>query len=240
MTPRISYLLPVHNDAATIVATARTLATRLRAFPGSEIVLVENGSADASYAQCMHAAERSTAEVSVIVSRSAPGMGNALREGIRVSRGDLVILTASDLPFGFTDLDAWLKLDSPPKVVIGSKGHPQSEIETSLLRRTLSAGFTAIRRLALGVTAADTQGAIFIDGDLCRSILPHLRCEDYLITTEVVAWAQRFGHAAFEVPVKYRQSGESTVSPVRDAARMLVGLMRLRQRLRLAPADAYQ
>jgi glycosyltransferase involved in cell wall biosynthesis len=231
-TPRITYDLAVHNSAAVLEATVQAVLARLGGIPGSEIVLVENGSTDTSPQLCAELATGRREGVEVVAATSATGLGHALRRGLELARGDLVVLTAADLPFGFTDLDAWLRLDNPPAVVLGSKGHPQSHVHVSASRRVLSGGFRVLRRLAVGIDAADTQGSILISGELGRRILPMLTCDDYLVETEIVAWAVRMGERPLEVPVVYERPTASTVSPISDSARMAIGLVRLRRRLR--------
>jgi dolichyl-phosphate beta-glucosyltransferase len=227
--PRISYVLGVHNSAAFLEATVDSLVDRLRDLPGSEVILVENGSSDSSAEVCARLA--SDAPVRVVAATSEKGLGYAFRRGIEVATGDLLVLTGADLPFGFGDLDACLGLDPLPAVVLGSKAHPQSQIDVTPTRRILSKGFSLARWIILGIKAGDTQGSNLINGDLARRILPHLRCGDYLIQTEIVAWAVRFGVKPVEVPVVYERALSSTVSPLRDAWRMGVGLLRLRGRL---------
>ena len=233
--PRISYVLGVHNSAAFLDKTVQMLVERLEGLPGAEVILVENGSSDESAAVCARLAQDEP--VRVIATTSAQGLGYAFRKGIAEAQGDLLVHTGADLPFGFVDLDAALALDPRPGVVLGSKAHPDSQIDVTLVRRVLSWGFSMARWLILGIRAGDTQGSNLIDGDLARRILPHLRCGDYLIQTEIVAWAVHFGVKPREVPVVYERALSSTVSPLRDSWRMAIGLLRLRGRLRRAPAE---
>jgi dolichyl-phosphate beta-glucosyltransferase len=231
-----TYILPVHNQEAVLEATVRELQRRLESFPGSEVILVENGSTDSSAALCARlAATPADRTVAVRSLHSATGLGNALRCGMAVARGDVVVLTAADLPFGFSDLDAWLAHDPHPPLAIGSKAHPDSATQVPWLRSTMSAGFRVARRAVLGMRTGDSQGTIFISTALCRQVLPHLRCSGFLISTEVIAWATNFGADAVELPVVYVASGGSTVSPLADSLRMLRGLIALRRRL-AAPA----
>jgi glycosyltransferase involved in cell wall biosynthesis len=48
----LSYVLPVHNDESTLAANVARVAEHLRQYEGSEILLVENGSRDGSWAEC--------------------------------------------------------------------------------------------------------------------------------------------------------------------------------------------
>jgi dolichyl-phosphate beta-glucosyltransferase len=234
VTLTISYVLPVHNDASSIGEVVRRITERIDAYPGSEVVLIENASTDRSAAVIEGLADtRSTERVTVLSCRSHKGIGRAWRAGIPLTTGELVVLTASDLPFGFSDLDAALNMNPTPPLIIGSKAHPGSRVEVDRLRLIISHGFRLIRGVLLGLWQGDTQGSLLINGPLVRSLLPDLECADYLIATEIVVESVRRGVAPREVPIDYpRQAQRSTVSPLVDSLRMVAGLMRLRRRLR--------
>lgn len=232
LTPRISYVLPVHNQERVIAASIERLLNRLAAFPGSEVVLVENGSTDSSPALCAQLAGTSADDrVRVRVTQSETGMGNALSRGIAVAEGDILVLSAADLPFGFTDLDALLAMDPRPRLAIGSKAHTQSHTRIPATRRIMSEAFRLLRLAVLGLRVRDSQGTILIDAPLAREIAPHLRCGDFLISTEIVAWGKRLGATPVELPITYIATPGSTVSPLGDSLRMARGLFALRRRL---------
>jgi hypothetical protein len=233
VTPTISYVIPVHNNASSIASVVRRVAERIAAHPGSEVVLIENASTDASAAVIEGLADTlSTERVTVLACRSAKGIGCAWRVGIPRTTGELVVLTASDLPFGFSDLDGALRLQPRPPLLIGSKAHPSSVLEVDRLRKMMSRLFRVVRGLLLGLWQGDTQGSLLISGPLLRELAPDLGCADYLVATEIIAEGVRRGVTPVEVPITYpRQDQRSTVSPLRDSLRMLAGLVRLRRRL---------
>jgi len=234
-----SYVLPVHNQESVLLHSVLRLHARLREFPDSEILLVENGSSDESAALCAELSSMLAADgVAVRTATSPKGMGHALRRGMAMARGDVVVLTAADLPFDFTDLDAYLATWPRPRIAIGSKGHPQSQVDVASERRVMSEVFRWMRRATLGLRVRDSQGTIFLDASLCRRILPRLACGDFLISTEVVCWAIAEGAEPVEMPVVYPRSQSSTVSPVRDSARMLAEMVALRRRLHDATGTA--
>jgi dolichyl-phosphate beta-glucosyltransferase len=229
--PRVSYVIPVHNQIAELRKTVRLLIARLGHLPGSEIILVENGSTDGSGPLCLAlAATYDSEEVAVRVTTSAKGLGFAWRRGMALARGDTFVLTAADLPFGFTDLDGYLGLSPRPRLVMGSKTHPESQIETPVVRRAMSSGFGWLRAGLIGLNI-DTQGSVLIQRSLAQMLLPRLHAGDYLIGAEINLWAVHEGVTPIEVPVVYTASGRSTVSPLRDSVSMAVGLLALRRRL---------
>ena len=237
---RITYTLAVHDFTAWMEDNVSRVVERLRSFPGSEVILVENGSGDGSLEMASSLAARlNSEEVAVRVDSVPKGLGHAHKRGLQLARGDLVVVIGVDLPFGFTDLDQWLALDEPPPLVLGSKSHPRSRLGVSAGRRVMSFGFRVARRLILGIATGDTQGSILISGSLAQRIAPRLRCTDYLVTTEIVAWAIRLGARPLELPVVYPGPvSQSTVRPLRDTVRMLAGMVALRGRLRhVAPVS---
>ena len=238
MTPALSYVLPVHNQASVLEESVQRLRARLGAFPGSEVLLIENASSDTSAAICARlAAAHASETVPVRAAESARGMGSALRRGIALAAGDVLVLTAADMPFGFTDLDAYLACEPRPQLAIGSKAHTRSSTRIPLRRRVMSEAFRLLRRALLGLRVGDSQGTILIDAKLARALAPRLRCDDYLISTEIVSWATALGYTPVELPVTYVATGSSTVSPLRDSVRMARGLVALRGRLRSQPAS---
>jgi dolichyl-phosphate beta-glucosyltransferase len=229
--PTFSYVIPVHNQIADLRRTVRLLVERLGHLPGSEVILVENGSSDGSGPLCLSlAAMFDGDDVAARVTTSAKGLGFAWRRGMAIARAETLVLTAADLPFGFTDLDGYLGMSPRPSLVMGSKTHPDSQVETSLVRRTLSGGFGMLRAGLLSVDV-DTQGTMIIGRALAQSLLPRLRSGDFLIGAEIICWAVSEGITPLEVPIVYTASGRSTVSPLRDSTHMAIGLFALRRRL---------
>jgi dolichyl-phosphate beta-glucosyltransferase len=235
---RISYLVPVHNEEEALPATARAIVERLSRHPGSELVMVENGSTDRSPALVEELSRQlDSPGVAVVAAHSAKGYGNAMRHGIAVATGDLLVITAADLPFGFSDLDAALALDPSPLLMIGSKAHPQSLVAATARRRAMSAGFRLLRRAVIGLRVGDSQGTILVQAGVARGLLAHLRAGDFFFSTELIALAGRLGAEPVELPVDYRNPRPgSTVRPLHDGLRMGRALFDLRQRLRTLSA----
>lgn len=229
----LTYVVPAHNSTSAIEATLGALASRL-ADADAEVVVVENGSTDGTDALLRRIEQAwSHPRLSLRLLRSAKGMGHAYRAGIAASRGDRVVLTADDLPFGFDDLDAAEAVDpAVHPVVIGSKGHRDSDVDRGVLRRVLSAGFLALRRAVLGMRTRDPQGTFVLAGDWARAVGPRLTESGYLVTTELCFLAERSGVQPLEVPVRLSPQHREHRSriTVRDVRQMAVGLLAIRRR----------
>jgi hypothetical protein len=229
----LSYVVPAHNSSSVLASTLQALVTRLDG-RRAEVVVVENGSTDGTPA-LLEGIRREWRHrsVSLVVLDSAKGLGNAYRTGIAASRGERVLLTADDLPFGFTDLDAADGVD-PGKhpVVIGSKGHRDSDVGRGVLRLVLTGGFRLLRRVVLGMRTMDPQGTFLLDGPWARQVVLLLTEPGYLVTTELCYLAERAGIVPLEVPVRLAVGHAEHRSRIKvlDVWRMGAGLVGIRRR----------
>jgi glycosyltransferase involved in cell wall biosynthesis len=143
-------VIPACNAANSL---GETLA-RLVRLPGGtpeEIIVVENGSDDDTWNLLERLQKDWADECPLVVLRSEKGIGAAYRAGVAVSRGDHVLLTADDLPFGTSDVEAVLACRSLPRFAIGSKAHPRSRVRRTVLRRVATRVFRVARRAVLGL-----------------------------------------------------------------------------------------
>jgi dolichyl-phosphate beta-glucosyltransferase len=233
----LSVVVPAHNSAAFIEGTAKRLAERL-SDRNAEIIVVENGSDDETLQLCHQlAADWPGGRVSLSVMQSNKGMGNALRKGIQVSHGRLILLTADDLPFGFDDLDAADRLAASsggqlPPILIGSKAHPESQIARGATRGLLASGFGLLRKLILRTKVGDSQGTFLVNGELLRRLTRYAYEGGFLFTTELVLIAEQAGLRPVEVPVRLAPNHGDHPSRVAlsDVAAMAIGLLRIRLR----------
>ena len=215
--PVLSIIVPAHNSGTRLEGTVDLLRREL-GDAGIEVIIVENGSTDDTWE---------------VACQSDVGLGAAYREGIRRASGQTLLLTADDLPFGLTDIDAWRRVDATA-LVVGSKAHRESRVPRSLLRSVMSGGYRVLRWVVLGMTVADCQGTIFAPRDWLAARLPDLREDGYLASTEIVYLAQQQGKPVIEVPVTLAPRHDDGKTRIRlgDIRDMAFGLLRLRARRR--------
>jgi hypothetical protein len=248
-TPLVSFVLPVHDDEAILAPNVDLLSARLARSPGSDVFLVENGSHDASWAAC-EASRGARSGVEIRAYREArAGLGLAYARGIGEvlavhgpSTSRWAVLTATDLPFAFTDLDRALPLmERGVRAIAGSKAHAASQAWAGARRNAMSRAYRHARRAVLGMRVGDSQGSFFVRLDLLAAVSPHVRASDFFYTTELAYLIERAGDAIAEVPVvlepHQRVAARSSVMPLTHASRMLVQLFQLKRRaiLRRSP-----
>jgi glycosyltransferase involved in cell wall biosynthesis len=217
-----SYLVAVHNEEAGLPSLVARLRERLAEFPGSEVVLCENGSKDGSLAVAEKLAAESAA-VRITTTTNA-GLGHGLAMGMEdvLARSDAherwIVLTAADLPFDFSDLDRFLEwrhkqTDDPRAVLVGSKAHPDTSRQRDWKRSVATFGFRSLRTVILQMKTHDPQGTFFVARGVAERLLPHIIARNYFFTTELVYFAERAGIPVIEIPVVF--AGERRASTVR-------------------------
>lgn len=222
-----SVIVPTRNGGEVIADTVRSLAGALAG--GDEIVVVENGSTDATTQVLDHLSAAWAYDCTLVVLHSAPGLGEALRTGVLASTGQWLLLTADDLPFGFSDYDQFSRLPSDVIVAVGSKAHPDSQVIRSWRRVVQSRIFRFLRAALLQSKVGDSQGTIWVDGEWARSFAMASREMGLMWTTELVLAAEQQGIAVREVPVSLSDAHETGSSRFRlsDAWQSVVGFIRL-------------
>jgi glycosyltransferase involved in cell wall biosynthesis len=220
-------VIPVHNGTGDLGMTLKSLSLRLDG--RDDVVVVENGSAPDLTDCTRRLVEQSDWPFSVRLVECARGLGNALRGGLAATTADLVVCTAADLPFGFSDLDALLSMSERPALAVGSKA--MAADERPLKRRLASVAFRYLRDWLVPGLTADTQGTLLGSGPLMRALAARCQESGFLFSTELLALASRLHVRAVELPVSMTVSPSSTVRLLQNGTEMAYALYRLRRRL---------
>lgn len=231
------YLVAAYNEEDVLARTIHDLAIIPERFPGSEVLILVNGSSDRTWQIAQTLSEENSNWVTSY-HNTEKGMGVAFKRGLRellekrhLGTDDWIVFCASDLPFGFSDLESFLKMSSKDRqdnvLFVGSKSHPQSKVERNWKRKLGSKFFEIARRLILNIKTRDTQGSLFLRGEQV-SIVEKLKSNDYFITAEIVYFAEKIGMVT-EMPVHLRSEiRNSKISLIKDGCKSLLQLLKIR------------
>jgi hypothetical protein len=233
-------VLPFHSDLTSIGTTVRRAREEGPAHGVREVLLAHNGkplSAEAQAKVDLLVAPREGDRPEVrFLDTTAKGIGAGYKLGIREAREDFVILSADDLPFGWSDVVAFERAGRPD-FAIGSKAHPESQLAgVTKMRRVSSLTFLTLRRLLLGWgTPGDSQGSLIVRTSVAKRLLPELVYDHYLCSLELATLHLKRGGRVVEVPITVDHNPHaSSVSVLGDGWRMTKELVELRRRMKRA------
>jgi dolichyl-phosphate beta-glucosyltransferase len=234
MLPTFSVVIPCFNEAARIGRTLRlTLDYLQSASPESELIVINDGSTDATSAIARDVLTTAETENRLLENFPNRGKGAAVRTG----------LLAAQKPIGlFFDADLSTPLSQIPKVIgpiangdvdlaFGSRALDRSLIGIRQPRRREYAGrvFNLLVRLSTGLPFWDTQcGFKAFRLDVCRPLLEAARVQGFAFDVELLFLAHRAGLRLQEIPVRWNHAEGSKVDFIHDSLRMLREVIKLR------------
>jgi hypothetical protein len=236
-----SLVLPFHSDLTSIGTTVRRAREEGGPLGIREVLLCHNGRSLTVEAQAKIdalVAEREGDRPAVrSLHTDAKGIGAGYKLGIAEASEEFTVLSADDLPFGWSDVSAFAEAGRPD-FAIGSKAHPASQLAgVTVMRRVSSLTFLTLRRLLLGwATPGDSQGSFIVRTSTAKGLLPDLVYDHYLCSLELATLHLKRGGRVVEVPIIVDHNPhQSSVSVVSDGWRMTKELVALRQRMKRLP-----
>jgi glycosyltransferase involved in cell wall biosynthesis len=204
--PHISIVIPIYNEQAILHAAVVDLRERLKPLGWSyEIILAENGSKDRTveigHELAAKYADPEDGQVKII-SLGEPNYGKALKQGILLARGDIVLCDEIDLcdtTFHKSAVDILETAEAD--LVIGSKLAAGAEDDRPLIRHAASIAYSTLLKVMLGFRGTDTHGLkAFRRAALLDTVRACLVDKD-VFASEFVIRADRGGIAIKEIPV---------------------------------------
>jgi dolichyl-phosphate beta-glucosyltransferase len=200
-----------------------------------EILVVDDGSSDGTSRLALQPQYR---EIRWLRLEQNRGKGAALRTGVLASTGGEVLLCDADLS---TPIEEYQRLRphlESAGVVLGSRGLADSKItrRQPAYRELMGRLFNVLVRLVAVGGIRDTQcGFKLLRGDLARSLFADMQIDRFAFDVELVWLARRRGANVKEVGVAWHDSPASSVHALRDSARMLADVLKIRWRHRGEP-----
>jgi glycosyltransferase involved in cell wall biosynthesis len=245
MSASLSVVIPAYNEAARLEKTLRAVVDYLRQnFPGSEIIVVDDGSADetASLARAVFQ-DSGDLRTSVISYKSNLGKGRAVRLGLLAARGDVALFSDADLS---TPISEAPKLVDPIvngqyDVTFGSRALDRQLIGVHQSWRREQGGrvFNLVVRLATGMPFWDTQcGFKAFRMSACRPLIEAATVDRFGFDVELLFLAFRAGLKLKEIPVRWDHNEGSKVTLFSDSFKMVNEVNLIRQQARRGVYDS--
>jgi len=228
----VSLILPAFNEVARIARTIQEVQVYFERHKVICEIIVSADGNDGTRELVSEMAKTNT-RLKVIGSNERRGKGYGIRQGVTLASGEII---------GFVDADNKTPIEEYDKVepllgagydiVIGSRGLPGTVIERRQpwYRRVGSAGFSMFMHIVVGLRdIPDTQcGFKFFQRHVALELFKRQRVDGYMFDVEILYLARQAGYRIGQVPVHWRDDGDSRLALVRGNVRNVRDIFAIR------------
>ena len=230
----LSIVIPCYNEEERLPRTIEQIERYLDSKDVAyELILVDDGSTDGTRLVMDTAAERNRS-VRLEALPQNRGKGRALAEGVAAAKGSEILVTDADLSTPIEELEKLqAQLDKGAGVAIASRAVRGSRVEVSqpIYRVLMGKAFNLLVQAVLLPGIWDTQcGFKLFRADVAHDAFGRLTTDGFGYDPEVLFRAKKRGVKIAEVPVVWRNSAPTKVSPIMSSIDMFKHVVRVRFR----------
>ncbi len=230
--PLITLILPAYNEVKRIAQTVGEAKTYFEERGFSYEIIVSADGNDGTRELVAELAQTDPT-LKVIGSEERRGKGYGIRKAVELAQGDIVGFSDADNKTPITEFDKFLPhLQSGCEVVIGSRGLKQSRIEQSqpFYRRIGSKAFAIFMHTLVGLPdIIDTQcGFKFFQRSVAQNLFRRQQIDGYMFDVEILYLAQKAGYRIEQIPIRWRDDGDSRLVLLSGNIRNGLDILRVR------------
>ncbi|MCL2524513.1 MAG: glycosyltransferase family 2 protein [Betaproteobacteria bacterium] len=213
----VSIVLPAKNEGLAIGATVRCV---VETCPGAEIIVVDDGSTDATVR------EAGRASAKVIFHPYSKGNGAAIKSGARAASGEIIVFLDADGQHNPADIPRLLaRLDSGYDMVVGARGKGS---QASVGRGLANALYNRMASYMTGHRIDDlTSGFRAVRAARFREFLYLLPNGFSYPTTSTMAFFRAGYSVAYEPIDAAQRVGKSHIRLLRDGVRFFLIIFKI-------------
>lgn len=238
MSGSVSIVIPAFNEAERIAASLAEVCGFARTYGRVvEVIVVDDGSTDATADLVASEAERANADggprLRLVRHEMNRGKGASVRTGFEHATADIVLFSDADLSAPIAEMPLLVEPIAAGEcdIAIGSRNLNASRIELrqSLFRRNAGRVFNLMVRLMTGLPLQDTQcGFKAFRRIAAQPVFAAQRIDGFAFDVELLYIARRSGLRIRELPVRWSHAAGSKVSMLVHTWEMAFDLLRIR------------
>ncbi len=194
---KLSVIIPVFNEENTILE----ILEKVKKVPiEKEIIIVDDGSTDRTREILKNIKDE---RIKIIFKEKNQGKGSAIREGLKVVKGDIVVIQDADLEYNPND---WIKM-----IELMEKENVEVVYGSRVLGKNKKSSFLFyLGGRILSLIANILYNAKITDEPTCYKMFKkqvinsiNLKCNGFEFCPEVTAKIRKKGFIIYEVPISY-------------------------------------
>ena len=216
-TPSISIIVPAYNEAESIGSVVQQIRNQ---YPTAEIIVIDDGSSDHTDQAALSSGAKVYAHPYNI------GNGAAVKSGIRVASGDILVFMDGDGQHDPTEINNMLAFLPDYDMVVGARTQRgQASIGRALGNRFYNWFASYVAKFRVEDL---TSGFRAIKADLAKSFL-YLLPNTYSYPTTLTLGVLRSGRSVKYVPIRAqaRRKGKSKIRFFQDGARFFMIIVKI-------------
>ncbi len=215
---KISIILPVYNEAESLVSILERIEKTLSGFD-YEIIAVDDGSTDGS-SEIL----RKT-KTKVIRHPYNIGNGAAIKSGIRAAKGDIIVLMDADGQHNPSDIPKMLKLIGEYDMIVGARIRSHG---APMHRRWANIFYNKFASYLVMKNIQDlTSGFRAIKADIAKKFV-YLLPNTFSYPSTITMALFRAGYSVGYIPIEVtKRAGKSKINLVADGSRFLLIIMKI-------------
>lgn len=234
---KLSIIIPVYNEEKTIERIVKKIISKNLGGVKKEIIIVDDGSSDKSPLIIQRIA-KDNRTIKTIKKTKNEGKGTAVGEGIKVAKGEYILIQDADLEYDPEDIPVLLEpiLDKSAQVVYGTRLNRLPNFSRD--ERTLKFFVQYVGNKFLSLTTSIMFGQWLTDMETCYKLFPsaalsgiQLKAKRFDFEPEITAKLLKKGFRIKEVPIStnprnYKEGKK--LSPFHDGPIALWTLLKYR------------
>ncbi len=239
MPPFLSVVIPARNEENRLPDSLRQIFAFLeKQTYTSEVIVVENGSADRTLETALRFAQNYP--TLKVLHEDRPGKGRAVRRGILAASGDYRFIADADFSMPVEQINRFLPPALECDIAIASREvHGAARYGEPAYRHFTGRVYNLLIRILLLPGLQDTQcGFKCFRAKVAEDIFRFQTLEGWAFDVELLTIARRRGYTIAEIGIPWYFNAGSKVNVLRDSGRMFLDLMTIRRNLRRGLYDA--
>jgi glycosyltransferase involved in cell wall biosynthesis len=210
MKPLLSVIVPVYNEVNSAADVLKLIVGKRLPNVEIEVIIVESNSTDGT--REIVRSFQGGSNLKIIYEDRPKGKGHAVRAGLAVAKGDIILIQDADMEYSLDDYEKLLLplLSGETSFVLGTR-HTEGNWHMrrfstgnhyAVLFNIAHWGFTALLNVSLGTRMTDPFTMFKVFRRSCLNGIK-LECNRFDLDWEIVIKLVKAGYKPLEIPVTY-------------------------------------